>query len=224
MVCPDKSPYESPMHDISVRMVILGQATEAALHMEAATTLVKLRHLCATNITGFEILDTICTRKYFYKFANNRSLLTRLLSMVVMVIGYLDIEDASNFQFNEEIMKDGFINHLEQWHQRVSKRSIINHIESYLVDKKNILSNVSFIDASRDAQRYIIDIRNFVIKDMRDFTLNGILETKFQTEMMLIMRCSFYQTKSSTPEFGLFFQLISNLVITRFTALFIYHK
>ena len=80
--------------------------------------------------------------------------------MVVMVIGYLDIEDASNFQFNGELMKDGFINHLEQWHQWVRRRSIINHIESYLVDRKNILSKISFIEASRDAQRYIIDIRN----------------------------------------------------------------
>jgi len=155
-----------------------------------------------TNITGFEILNTICTRNYFYKFARNCFLLTHLLSMVVMVIGYLDIEDASNFQFNGELMKYGFINHLEQWHQRVRRWSIINHIESYLVDRKNILSKISFIDASRDAQRYIIDIRNFVIKDMRDFTVNEFLETKYQIEMMSIMRCSFYQTKSSAPEFG----------------------
>jgi hypothetical protein len=208
------------MHDISMRLVELGQATEAALNMEAPTTLVKLRHLCATNITGFEILDTICTRKFFYKFASYCFLLTRLLSMVVMVIGYLDIEDASNFQFNGELMKDGFINHLEQWHQRVSKRRIINNIESYLVDRKNILSKVSFYDASRDAQHYIIDTRNFVINDMRDYNVNGILEAKYQTEMMSIMRCSFYQTQFSAPEFGLFFQLISNLVITHFIALF----
>ena len=219
MVCPDKSPYELPMHDISVRMIKLGQATEAAIHMEAALALVKLRHLCVTNVKGFEILNTICAREYFYKFASNRILLTRLLSMVVMVLGYLDIE-ARNLQFNGKLIKDGFINHLVHWHKRVRRQSILNQIESYLVDRKYILSSVSFIDPSRHAQRCIIEIRNFIIKDMRDFTVNGFLQTKYQTEMMSIMRFSFYQTKPSAPQFELFFQLISNLVITCFTALF----
>lgn len=217
MVCPDKSPYESPMHDISVRMIELSQATEAAIHMEAALALVKLRHLCVTNVKGFEILNTICARKYFYKFGSNHILLTHLLSMVVMVLGYLDIEAR---QFNGKLIKDGFINHLVHWHKRVRRRSILNQIVSYLVDRKYILSSVSFIDASRHAQRCIIEIRNFIIKDTRDFTVNGFLQTNYQTEMMSIMRFSFYQTKPSAPEFELFFQLISNLVITCFTALF----
>ena len=225
MVCPDKSPYESPMLDISVRMIDLGQATmelgqatEAAIHTEAALALVNLRHPYVIKGNGFEILNTVCAREYFYKFENNRILLTHLLSMVVMVLGYLDIE-ARNLQFNGKLIKDGFINHLVHWHKRVRRRSIQNQIESYLVDRKYILSSVSFIDASRHAQRCIIEIRNFIIKDMRDFTVNGFLQTKYQTEMMLIMRFLFYQTKPSAPEFELFFQLISNLVITRFTAL-----
>ncbi len=226
MVCPDKSPYESPMLDISVRMIELGQATmelgqatEAAIHTEAALALVNLRHLVVINVKGFEILNTVCAREYFYKFESNRILLTRLLSMVVMVLGYLDIE-ARNMQFNGKFIKDEFINHLENWHKRVRRRSILNQIESYIVDRKYILSSVSFMDASRHAQRCIIEIRNFIVKDMRDFTLNGFLQTNFQSEMKSIMRFSFFLTKPSAPEFELFFQLISNLVITRFTALF----
>ena len=226
MVCPDKSPYESPMLDISVRMIELGQATmelgqatEAAIHTEAALALVNLRHPYVINGKGFEILNTVCAREYFYKFENNRILLTHLLSMVVMVLGYLDIE-ARNMQFNGKIIKDEFIRHLVHWHHRVRRRSILNQIESYIVDRKYILSSVSFMDASRHAQRCIIEIRNFIVKDMRDFTLNGFLQTNFQSEMKSIMRFSFFLTKHSAPEFELFFQLISNLVITRFTALF----
>ena len=225
MVCPDKSPYESPMLDISVRMIELGQATmelgqatEAAIHTEAALALVNLRHLVVINVKGFEILNTVCAREYFYKFESNRILLTRLLSMVVMVLGYLDIE-ARNMQFNGKFIKDEFINHLENWHKRVRRRSILNQIESYIVDRKYILSSVSFMDASRHAQRCIIEIRNFIVKDMRDFTLNGVLQTNYQSEMKSIMRFLFFLTKPSSTEFELFFQLISNLVITCFTAL-----
>ena len=105
------------------------------------------------------------------------------------------------------------------WHHRVKRRSILKQIESYIVDRKHILSSVSFIDAAKDAQRCIIEIRNFILNDTRDFTLNGFLQTNYQSEMKSIVRFSFFLTKPSSTEFELFFQLISNLVITRFTAL-----
>jgi hypothetical protein len=131
-----------------------------------------------------------------------------------MVISHLDLEDKCKSELYGELTKEGcFIKHLVNWYYRVDTQNVRRKTESYLFYEANILSDVSIIDAIRDAQRCILDISNFYKKVKRDLSINGYLDTKYQSEMMSIMVGSFHRTNSNVCEFGIFFQVITNFLI-----------
>ncbi len=220
---------------------------EVAETSEAATALVKLQQNDTTTCPGFgnrrcfrslnlaidsrEIVDLrfeavspdyFVQKELFRKFANDPRLLRRLLAMTVMVISYLDSSWKHKLQPNKRTCKLGLIKHLDYWYLHVNARNVKNKIDSYLGDEKYILSNanVTLSSASRDAQKYIGKIKNFVNKSMMETpTMYDFLDDMYQSVLLSSMRCSFYELDYYEPEFVMIIEQITNFVRHRFRNL-----
>lgn len=211
------------------KTVDLMEETQAAIkkivdlteETQAATSLVELRDIGATSGVGFNhfFLNVFGVKACLYNFEGNRFLLKRFMSIILMVVSFLDLGEECNYKLLRQSTKKGFVRHMERWYYEVESQNVRKKTESYLFEEADLISNVSIIDASRDAQGFIGVIMNYVKKNTTDFTKNEYLDPKFHREMRSILICSFRHTNSYVPEFGTFFELIISMIITRMSFL-----